>query len=182
MTQYRIAKHFTIPVEINGVINLKAMLDTGATANFIHRDLVKKHGIQTIPRQNPLTTKDVHGRILAIVDEQAIFRLRIRSHIETIIMDIMPTGQHSLILGMPWMETHDPWIRIADKDLMFTSRYCQENCLNIDPHVRIHQNPEPNEDAELFGVDGTTFEDPRDVAKVAVRWVDRVVSSKGNVE
>ena len=162
MTQYRIAKHFTIPVEINGVINLKAMLDTGATANFIHRDLVKKHGIQTIPRQNPLTTKDVHGRILAIVDEQAIFRLWIRSHIKMIIMDIMPTGQHSLILGMPWMETHDPWIRIADKDLMFTSRYCQENCLNIDPHVRIHQNPEPNEDAELFGIDGTTFEDPRE--------------------
>jgi len=58
MTQYRIAKHFTIPVEINGVINLKAMLDTGATANFIHQDLVKKHRIQMIPRQNPLTTKE----------------------------------------------------------------------------------------------------------------------------
>src|SRR5258706_9148206 len=118
MTQYQITKHFTIPVEINGVINLKAMLNTGATANFIHRDLVKKHRIQTIPQQNPLTTKDVHGRILAIVNEQAIFRLWIRSHIETIIMDIMPTRQHSLILGMPWMETHDPWIRITDKDLM----------------------------------------------------------------
>jgi len=77
-----------------------------------------------------------------------------------IIMDIMPTRQHSLILGMLWMETHDPWIRIADKDLMFTSHYCQENCLNIDPHVRIHQNPEPNEDAKLFGIDRTTFEDP----------------------
>jgi len=160
MTQYQIAKHFTIPVEINRVINLKAMLDTGATANFIHQDLVKKYRIQTIPQQNPLTTKDVHRRILAIVDKQAIFHLQTRSHIETIIMDIMPTGQHSLILGMLWMETHDPWIRIADKDLMFTSRYCQENCLNIDPHVRIHQNPKPNEDAELFGIDGTTFEDP----------------------
>ena|SRR5258706_6839119 len=77
-----------------------------------------------------------------------------------IIMDIMPTGQYTLILGMPWMETHDPWIRIADKDLMFTSHYCQENCLNIDPHVGIHQNPEPNEDAELFGIDGITFKDP----------------------
>ena len=62
MTQYQIVKHFTIPVEINGVINLKAMLDTGATANFIHQDLVKKHGIQMIPQQNLLTTKDVHGR------------------------------------------------------------------------------------------------------------------------
>jgi len=49
MTQYRIAKHFTIPVEIDGVINLKAMLDTGATANFIHQDLVRKYEIQTIP-------------------------------------------------------------------------------------------------------------------------------------
>ena len=113
-------KHFTIPVEINRVINLKAMLDTRAMANFIHQDIVKKHGIQMTPQQNPLTTKDIHGRILAIVDEQAIFHLHIRSHIETIVMDIMPTSQHLLILGMPWMEVHDPWIRIAEKDLMFT--------------------------------------------------------------
>jgi len=104
MTQYRVAKHFTIPVEINGIINAKAMLDTGATANFIHQDLVKEHRIQTILRRSPLTTKDIHGRILAIVNEQAILRLRIRSHIEVIVMDIMPIEQHSIVLGMPWME------------------------------------------------------------------------------
>jgi predicted aspartyl protease len=75
MTQYQIAKHFTIPVEINRAINLKVMLDTGATVNFIHQDLVEKHGIQMIPWQNPLTTKDIHGRILAIINEQAIFCL-----------------------------------------------------------------------------------------------------------
>ena len=166
MTQYRIMKHFTIPVKINGAINLKAMLDTGATANFIHQDLVRKYGIQTIPWQNLLTTKDIHGRILAIVNKQAIFHLRTRSHIKTIVMDIMPTGQHSLILGMPWMEVHNPWIRIAEKDLVFISRYCQENCLNINPHVRIQQNHKPNEDAELYSIDGTTYTDPREYVPV----------------
>ena len=138
------------------------MLGTGATANFIHQDLVSKYGIQMIPRQNPLTTKDVHGRVLAIVNEQAIFRLRTRSHIETIVMDIMSTGQHSLILGMPWMEIHDPWIKMAEKDLIFTSRYCQENCLNIDPHVEIQQPPGTEEDANIFNVDGTMFTDLRE--------------------
>ena len=148
MTQYWIVKHFTIPVEINGVINPKAMLNTGAMANFIHQDIVKKHGIQTTPWQNPLTTKDIHGRILAIVDEQAIFHLCIRLHIKTIVMDIMPTSQHSLILGMPWMEVHNPWIRIAEKDLMFMSQYCQEHCLNIDPHVVT--KPTPYSDSTHF--------------------------------
>ena len=65
-------------------------------------------------------------------------------------MDIMPTRQHLLILGMLWMEVHDPWIRIAEKDLMFISQYCQENCLNINPHVGIQQNHEPSEDTELI--------------------------------
>jgi len=60
MTQYRIAKHFTIPIEIDGVISLKVMLDTGATANFIHQDLVRKYELQTIPQQTPLTTKDIY--------------------------------------------------------------------------------------------------------------------------
>jgi len=75
-------------------------------------------------------------------------------------MDVMPTGQHSLVLGMPWMEIHDPWIRMADRDLIFTSQYCQENCLNIDPHVCLEQSPTRQENAEIYGVDGTTFADP----------------------
>jgi len=159
------------------------MLDTGATANFIHQDLVREHGIQTIGRQSPLTTKDIHGRTLAIINEQAVFRLQIRSHIETITMDIMSTGRHSIVLGMPWMETHDPWVRMAERELTFTSRYCQDNCLENDPHVEMRRPPEPDEDtelfnvnrfeiddegetsdtdreAELFGVDGTTYTDP----------------------
>jgi len=74
-----------------------------------------------IPQQNPLMTKDIHGQILAIVNEQAIFCLQIRSHLDMIVMDIMPIGQHSLVLRMPWMEIHDPWIQMADKDLLFTS-------------------------------------------------------------
>jgi len=62
-------------VEINGVIEIKAMLDTGATANFIHQDLVRNYRIQMIPQPNPLTTKDILGRILVIANEQAIFCL-----------------------------------------------------------------------------------------------------------
>jgi hypothetical protein len=159
MTEYRITKHFTIPVEINGVINVKAMLDTGATANFIHQELVDRHGIQTVPRKEPLTTKDIHGRVLAVVKDQAIFRMRTRSHIETITMDVMPTGRHSLVLGLPWMEIHDPWVKMAERELIFTSQYCRTNCLNIDDHVDIH-TPQDNE-GEIYGVDGTTFADPR---------------------
>ena len=162
MTQYRISKHFTIPVEINGIINIKAMLNTGATANFIHQDIVRKHGIQTMPRPEVLTTKDVQGRVLARITEQAIFRMRTRSHIETIVMDVMATGQHSLILGMLWMEIHDPWIKIAEKELTFSSRYCQEHCLSNDPHVEISQPNTIDQEAEVYSVDGTTYADPRE--------------------
>jgi hypothetical protein len=49
LTEYHITKYFMIPVEINGVINVKAMLNTRATANFIHQELVDQHRIQTIP-------------------------------------------------------------------------------------------------------------------------------------
>ena len=76
MTQYQISKHFTIPVELNGIINIKAMLNTGATTNFIHQDIVCQHGIQTVPQKEVLTTKDVQGQVLARITEQAIFRMR----------------------------------------------------------------------------------------------------------
>ena len=163
MTQYWISKHFTIPVEINRIINIKAMLNTGATANFIHQDIILKHSIQTVPWKEVLTTKDIQGRVLTQITEQAVFHMRTQSHIETIIMDVMATGQHSLILGMPWMEAHYPWIKIAKKELMFTLKYCQEHCLNNDPHIAISQLEIPEADTEIYSIDGTTYMDPRKI-------------------
>jgi hypothetical protein len=97
--------------------------------------------------------------VLAIVKEQAIFHMRTRSHIETITMDIMPTGRHSLVLGLLWMEIHDPWVKMAERELIFTSQYCHTNCLNIDDHVKIQTPQDAN--GEIYGVDGTTFTNPR---------------------
>jgi hypothetical protein len=97
--------------------------------------------------------------VLAVVKEQAIFHMRTRSHIETITMDIMPTGRHSLVLGLPWMEIHDPWVKMAERELIFTSQYCCTNCLNIDDHVEIQTPQDTN--GEIYGVDGTTFANPR---------------------
>jgi len=57
------------------------------------------------------------------------------------------------------METHNPWVRMAERELTFTSRYCQDNCLENDPHVEMRQPPEPDEDAELFNVNGFEIDD-----------------------
>jgi len=84
---------------------------------------------------------------------------------------------------------------MTKRDLIFTSRYCQENCLDNDPHVEIQRPPEPDKDAELFnvngfetddnepfgedeyaeldGVDGMTFADPRShVPKELHKYLD----------
>ena len=61
------------------------------------------------------------------------------------------------------MEAHDPWIRIVEKELTFTSKYCQEHCLNNNPHVTLSQPEIVDRDAEVYSVDRTTYEDPRKI-------------------
>jgi hypothetical protein len=48
---------------------------------------------------------------------------------------------------------------MAEHELIFTSQYCRMNCLNIDNHIEIQTPQDPNR--EIYGVDGTTFTDPR---------------------
>jgi hypothetical protein len=96
---------------------------------------------------------------LVVVKEQAVFWMRMRLHIKTIIINVMSTGRHSLVLRLPWMEIHNPWVKMAKWELIFTSQYCCTNYLNIDDHVEI-QSPQ-NMNSEIHGVDGMMFMDPR---------------------
>jgi hypothetical protein len=45
--------------------------------------------------------------------------------------DIVPLGKHNIILGLPWLQQHNPIIHWSSRKLTFTSDYCEQQRLAV---------------------------------------------------
>ena len=96
--------------------------------NFIHEDLVEELGLVCIP-QRPLPLMDVKGLKIGSLDFQVQIEVGIGSHEEHLVLDVAPIGSHRIILGLPWLEAHDPMITWSNGHIQFTSPHCNTHCL-----------------------------------------------------
>ena len=87
-----------------------AMIDSGATSNFINRQFVEDQGLDTVPKRFPRHPRAIDGCSLGIVDKEVHGKLRMEHHEESVILDVAPTGRHPLVLGAPWLHKHNPFI------------------------------------------------------------------------
>ena len=51
------------------------------------------------------------------------------NHSETLTFDVTPLGGHNIILGLPWLQQHNPLIHWSTGKVTFTSDYCESHCL-----------------------------------------------------
>ena len=61
------SRFFNIPLIIDfhpHNIKVKALLDSGASACFIDRDLVKRHNLPIVPKKYPVAVEMIDGRPL----------------------------------------------------------------------------------------------------------------------
>jgi hypothetical protein len=132
-----------------------AMIDSGATNNFINQSLVDQHRIPTEPRKFIMPVRDIAGRNLGSVDKQVRLRLRMRNHKEEIILNVIGTGQHPIVFGLPWLKAYSPTIDWRENRIIFAHAYCTTNCLDIPPDVFAESSEIPemtDEEADMFCV------------------------------
>jgi hypothetical protein len=72
---------------------------------------------------------DVKGMKIGKLVFQVKVEMRMGSHEETITLDIAPIGSHRMILGLPWLEVHNPTIHWSTSHVRFDSQHCNINCL-----------------------------------------------------
>jgi hypothetical protein len=144
------------------------MVDSGAMGNFIHPRFVREHNLVTKER-TPLTVNDVNGRLLSRVDQQVEVRMEVGHHSKTLTFDVAPLGGHNIVLGLPWLQQHDPQLQWSSGKVTFTSDYCEEHCLDqpastilnqrlliwtpIAETPEIESNLISTEEAELFTIE-----------------------------
>ena len=86
---------------VNGY-RIIAIIDLGATGNFISRRFVNENRIATYKKNNGYELIVVNGLRLPDVDSKTILLLlAIQRYYEEITLDILNTASYDIVLGMP---------------------------------------------------------------------------------
>jgi len=104
-----------LPIEIgttdtSEVYSVKALLDSGATSNFIDKDFVRTKGISTRSVSRPIPVFNVDGspneagQISEVVDVV----LHYKTHSERTLLAVSNLGKQNMILGYTWLKDHNP--------------------------------------------------------------------------
>jgi hypothetical protein len=69
--------------------------------------------------------------------------LKISEHVEDLTFDIAKLAHYPVILGMGWLDLHDPHVHWTSRRIVFDSNYCVENCLSTLHSVQsLEQHPQ----------------------------------------
>jgi hypothetical protein len=107
ITPYHLVRLLTALITLADSIKTTAMVDSGAMGNFIHPRFIETHELVTKPCE-PLVVNNMNGRLLSCVDQQAEIQMTIGGHSETLTFDVAPLGKHNIVLGLPWLQQHNP--------------------------------------------------------------------------
>ena len=110
-----------------------ALVDSGATLNFLHEDTVDTLRIDTQPCP-PIEVMVVDGRPLPTKIQRQV-TLDFTEHDETYqeTFYVAPIGVHSMILGMPWLEHANPDIDWPTKTVKRRQRLEISTALRVNP-------------------------------------------------
>jgi len=112
---------------------VSALVDSSATSSFIDQTFVIQHNIPMIKKSTPVPVKVIDGRTIAsgvITHETTPLELCI-DNTEKIIFNIISTPHHPIILGLPWLEAHNPIIDWWSRTLTFSA----QQCTSQEPHA-----------------------------------------------
>jgi hypothetical protein len=101
------------------------MIDSGANGCFISERFVQQHGIATRKKKAMYELRAVDGSALPdVTRETDTIRLAYQQHLEDTSLDIVEMANHDVVLGIPWLEWHNPIIDWERRVLRFDKCSC----------------------------------------------------------
>ena len=136
-TKGLVSKSFMLPVTIYchpRSLVISALIDSGAEGNFIHAKMVEQ--LQT-PVRNLQTQLKVAaldggpvgvGTISKVTDPLEVQTSAL--HLETMSFLVLEHSEFELILGLPWLERHNPVISWSEHTIIRWSDFCLQSCIH----------------------------------------------------
>jgi hypothetical protein len=130
--RYHPRLHIIIELEIwNGKrwITTFAMIDSGAAGNFISSFYLRSFFERSLPKAKarPYYLAMANGKS-NVVSRECLTQIKIQEHHEHLSLDSTILESYPIILGIPWLKRHDPWIHWSSHRITFNSPYCLSQC------------------------------------------------------
>jgi transposase InsO family protein len=104
---------------------MKALLDSGSQANYISGKALFEAGLQPYQKREPYPLHVANGQRMpdeSMIRREIVVKLSIHGHQEEICLDVFGLAAHDIILGLPWLQEHNPTINWVTRKLLL------ENC------------------------------------------------------
>jgi len=151
--------HIMVTIRLHGTtrqITINAMIDSGATEDFIDKGFCSKYNIRTTKAKTIREVYLVDGRPSAMgpIIHTAEVPMDIGSHRELAIFQVAKLPNHEVILGMPLLKQHSAQIDWGQGKISFESDRSTTWCLKESPTVyAIPQDDAREENLKVeFGV------------------------------
>ncbi|KAI2653262.1 Transposon Tf2-6 polyprotein [Labeo rohita] len=172
-----------------------AFVDSGAAGNFIDQEFAAQLGIETEVLSQPLTITAIDGRPLnfsPVSRRTKEIHLIIGNHTEKIQLYITKIISPPVILGHPWLITHDPFISWTNHKIVHWGATCQELCLRAPvgtcsgeseaSDINLEEVPVPYRDlAEVFSKRSAAQLPPHRPYDLAIDLVPGAVLPRGHL-
>ena len=99
----------------------EAMVDTGATGDFIDQDFVARAKLPTCKLSQPILVYNVDGTLneAGSIREVVDMIMTYDRHSERILLAVTRLGKQSMILGFTWLDKHNPEIDFCARSQYF---------------------------------------------------------------
>ena len=106
------------------------MIDSGCSANVIDSRFAAALNIPSILKSLAIkyTLADGETSTGGTVTHDITTEIKIGPHQESLTFHITKLHSYSIMLGIPWLKRHDPWIQWSQHRITFNSPFCLANC------------------------------------------------------
>jgi len=130
--------HIMVKIQLHGEkesVTINAMIDSGATEDFIDQEVCNKHGIKMIKAKKPGDIYQPDGKPSAMgpVTHLTKVPMDISGHRKLATFQVANLQYHEVILGMPWVREHNATIDLNAKRITFNRERCTTWCLKGSP-------------------------------------------------
>jgi len=100
----------------------EAMVDTGATGDFIDQDFVTQAKLLTHQLSRPIPVYNVDGTLnkAGSIHEVVDVVMTYNGHSKRILLAVTRLGKQSMILGFSWLDKHNPEIDFCTRTVKMT--------------------------------------------------------------
>ena len=118
-------------VDTHEGITIKALLDSGMTGMFMDKKMAAKHRFKLQKLERPVAVRNVDGTNNSggAITHQVEVNVYHKNHVKRMRIDVCNLGKTDVILGMLWLQVHNPEINWETGEVKMTRcpLLCEKN-------------------------------------------------------